>query len=116
MWLIFGGLESAIGYFTGSLALAITIIGIPWAWQIFKLGIFCLWPFGVTIDDSHQNSGCINVIMNVIWFIFGGLFAFVSHILWGILLYITIIGIPFGKQQFRFARLAVAPFGKDIRL
>lgn len=114
LWLIFGGLESAIGYFTGSIALAITIVGIPWAWQTFKIGLLCLWPFGATIEDKNQQHGCLNLFMNVIWFFCGGLLAWLSHIFWGLLLYITIIGIPFGKQQFKLARLSVAPFGKDV--
>ena len=114
LWLIFGGLESAIGYFTGSIALAITIVGIPWAWQTFKIGLLCLWPFGATIEDKNQKHGCLNFFMNVIWFFCGGLLAWLSHIFWGLLLYITIIGIPYGKQQFKLARLSVAPFGKDV--
>lgn len=114
LWLIFGGIEAAIGYFTGSLALAITIIGIPWAWQTCKLGLLCLWPFGATIDSGEQRHGCLNFAMNVIWFFCGGLLAFLNHCFWGILLFITIIGIPFAKQQFKLARLSLAPFGKDI--
>lgn len=116
LWLIFGGLESAIGYFTGSLALAITIIGIPWAWQTFKIGLLCLWPFGAKIETGQQKLGCINLMMNIIWFIFGGLAAFLSHIFFGVILFITIIGIPFGKQHFKMAKLAAAPFGKDITI
>ena len=114
LWLIFGGLESAIGYFTGSLALFITIVGIPWAWQTFKIGVLCLWPFGAKIESGDQKFGCLNLIMNILWFIFGGLWAWISHVVFGLLLCITIIGIPWGKQHFKMARLAVAPFGKDI--
>lgn len=116
LWLIFGGLESAIGYFTGSIAMAITIIGIPWAWQTFKVGLLCLWPFGAKIESGQQKHGCLNFLMNVIWFIFGGLATCISHLLFGVLLCITIIGIPFGKQHFKMAKLAVAPFGKNITI
>lgn len=115
LWLVFGGLESAIGYFTGGIALCITIVGIPWGWQTFKIGILCLWPFGSEIDSKNQEFGCLNFLMNVIWFIFGGLLAWLTHIFFGILLCITIIGIPWGKQHFKMARLAAAPFGKDIK-
>lgn len=114
LWLICGGLESAINYFIGSIALCITIVGIPWGWQTFKIGVLCLWPFGAEIDSSHQEHGCLNLFMNVIWFIFGGLWAWLTHMFFGILLCIIIVGIPWGKQHFKMARLAVAPFGKDI--
>lgn len=116
IWLIFGGLEAAIGYFTGSLSLAITIIGIPWAIQTFKIGLLCLWPFGATISQGDSPTGCIRIPLNILWFLLGGLWAFLCHIVCGALLYITIIGIPWGKQHFKMARLSLAPFGKNINL
>lgn len=115
LW-IFGGLEAAIGYFTGSLALAITIIGIPAAVQTFKLGLLCLWPFGAEVREGKSLSGCITIPLNIIWIIFGGLWVCLTHILFGILLAITIIGIPFAKQHFKMAGLSLAPFGKDVEL
>lgn len=116
LWWIFGGLEAAIGYFTGSLALAITIIGLPFALQTFKIGILCLWPFGAEIREADSPSGCLSLPLNIIWIIFGGLWACLMHLFFGILLGITIIGIPFAKQHFKMAALSLAPFGKDIRL
>ena len=91
LWWIFGGLEAAIGYFTGSLALAITIIGLPFALQTFKIGILCLWPFGAEIREADSPSGCLSLPLNIIWIIFGGLWACLMHLLFGILLGITII-------------------------
>ena len=116
LWLIFGGLEAAVGYFTGSLALAVTIIGIPFAVQTFKIGLLCLWPFGSEARKKENSSGCINILMNIIWIIFGGLWAFLMHVFFGILLGITIIGIPFAKQHFKMAGLSLMPFGKDVNL
>ncbi len=116
IWLIFGGLEAAIGYFTASLALAVTIIGLPWAWQTFKIGLLCLWPFGATVNDSDKPVGCISLLLNILWILFGGLWAWICHIFFGALLCITIVGIPWGKQHFKMGRLALAPFGKDIHL
>lgn len=116
IWWIFGGLEAAIGYFTGSLALAITIIGIPAAIQTFKLGLLCLWPFGAEVRNGESLSGCITLPLNIIWIIFGGLWACLTHIFFGLLLAITIIGIPFAKQHFKMAGLSLAPFGKDVEL
>lgn len=114
IWWLFGGLEAAIGYFTGSLALACTIIGIPIALQTFKIGLLCLWPFGSTVVDTDSPMGCIRIPLNLLWLIFGGLWAWCMHILFGLLLCITIIGIPWRKQHFKMAGLSLAPFGKDV--
>lgn len=114
IWLIFGGFECAIGYFTGSLALMITIIGIPFGIQTFKLGLLCLWPFGSQVSESVDNSGCLNAIMNIIWLICGGLLTCFAHLFFGILLCITILGIPFGMQHFKMAKLALLPFGRNL--
>lgn len=116
IWWLFGGLEAAIGYFSGSLALALTIVGIPVAMQTFKLGLLCLWPFGAEVKDTETQSGCITVPLNIIWIIFGGLWACLMHIFFGVLLAITIIGLPFAKQHFKMAGLSLAPFGKDVTL
>lgn len=116
MWWLFGGLEAAIGYFTGSLAIACTIIGIPVALQTFKIGLLCLWPFGAEVKDTESPMGCIRIPLNLLWIIFGGLMAWIMHIFFGLLLFITIIGIPFAKQHFKMAKLSLAPFGKDVSL
>ena len=116
IWWLFGGLEAAIGYFSGSLALALTIVGIPVAMQTFKLGLLCLWPFGAEVKDTETQSGCITVPLNIIWIIFGGLWACLMHIFFGVLLAITIIGLPFAKQHFKMAGLSLVPFGKDVTL
>ena len=116
IWWIFGGLEAAIGYLTGSLALAITIIGIPFALQTFKLGLLCLWPFGSKVTPADSPSGCISLPLNLIWLIFGGLWSCIMHLFFGILIGITIVGIPWAKQHFKMAGLAIAPFGNDVEL
>ena len=114
IWIVFGGLAVALEYFAASLALIITIIGIPFGIQTFKLGLVALWPFGSEIRDKPQNSGFINTLMNVIWILIGGIWIALSHFVLGILFFITIIGIPFGKQHFKLAGLALTPFGKEI--
>ncbi|MDN0080719.1 YccF domain-containing protein [Bacteroides gallinaceum] len=116
LWWLFGGLEAAIGYFTGSLAIACTIIGIPVALQTFKIGLLCLWPFGAEVKNTESPTGCIRIPLNLLWIIFGGLMAWIMHIFFGLLLFITIIGIPFAKQHFKMAKLSLAPFGKDVSL
>ena len=116
LWLLFGGLEAAMGYFSGSLVMVFTIIGIPVALQTFKLGLLCLWPFGTEVVDTSSPTGCIRLPLNLLWLIFGGLWACLVHVFFGLLLCITIIGIPFGKQHFKMAGLSLAPFGKDVIL
>lgn len=116
IWWIFGGLEAAIGYLTGSLALAVTIVGIPFALQTFKLGLLCLWPFGSEVKPADKPSGCLSLLLNFIWLLFGGIWTCLMHLFFGILLGITIIGIPWAKQHFKMAGLAIAPFGHDVEL
>lgn len=113
IWLIFGGIETAIEYIMASLALMITIIGIPFGIQSLKLGMLCLWPFGKKVVRK-PTSGCVNSVMNVIWFFVGGIPIALTHIGFGILLYITILGIPFGKQHFKMAHMALTPFGREV--
>ena len=114
IWLIFGGIVIFIEYVIASLILMITIIGIPFGLQTLKLGMLALWPFGSKVSDNGNSGGCLNLIMNILWIIFGGLCICLSHLLFGLLLCITIIGIPFGMQHFKMAALALTPFGKTI--
>ena len=114
IWLVFGGVAISIGYVMSSLCLMITIIGIPFGLQTLKLALLALWPFGKTVIDNGNSGGCLHLIMNILWLIFGGLGICLSHLLLGLLFCITIIGIPFGKQHFKLAGLALTPFGKMI--
>lgn len=114
IWVIFGGLEIAIEYFISGVALMITIIGIPFGLQSMKLGVLALWPFGSEIIGKESQHGCLNIFMNVLWFFIGGIWIWLTHIAFGIVFYITIIGIPFGKMHFRLAKLALSPFGKEV--
>lgn len=114
IWLIFGGLLTAIEYFISSILMMITIIGIPFGLQTMKIGILALWPFGSKVVDNGGASGCLCIIMNILWIILGGLGICLTHLFFGIILCITIIGIPFGKQHFKMAGLALTPFGKSI--
>lgn len=114
LWLVCGGWVISLEYFIASVGMMVTIIGIPFGIQSVKLGLLALWPFGsrvVTVDDT---SGCLNLIMNIIWIIIGGLWIALTHIALGILLCITIIGIPFGLQHFKFIKLSLFPFGKIV--
>jgi uncharacterized membrane protein YccF (DUF307 family) len=114
IWLIFGGIVIAIEYFIGSMALIVTIIGIPFGVQTLKMGALALWPFGRDTRVHARASGCLYILMNIIWLLCGGIWIALSHALFGLLLCLTIIGIPFGRQHFKLAAVALNPFGRDI--
>ena len=114
IWLIFGGINIALEYFFAGLILMLTIVGIPFGLQSFKLGILALWPFGTKVEWMQSQPGCLSTFMNVLWFFVGGIWIFLTHIFYGFILCITIIGIPFGMQHFKLARLAITPFGHDV--
>ena len=116
IWLIFGGFVSAIGYFFGGLVLCCTIIGIPFGLQCFKIGLMVLMPFGSKVVSDSSNTGCLSIIFNIIWLLCGGLYTAIMHLVWGVLLSITVIGIPFGRQHFKLVELSLMPFGKRIVL
>ncbi len=114
IWLLFGGLITAVEYLVSSLVLMITIIGIPFGVQTLKLAILALWPFGRTVRTTDSAGGCLSILMNILWIFIGGIWIALTHLFFGILLCITIIGIPFGRQHFKMAGLALTPFGKTI--
>ncbi len=115
IWLIFGGLATAIGYFFGGLAMMLTIVGIPFGFQLIKIASLCLWPFGRTFQVDRGNvPGCLFGILNIIWLLIAGLWISLLHILFGFLLCITIIGIPWGMQHFKLASFALTPFGRKV--
>jgi len=114
VWLIFGGIIIAIEYFIGSIVLIITIIGIPFGIQTLKMGALALWPFGRDTRVHERASGCLYILMNVLWLLCGGIWIALTHALFGLALCITIIGIPFGMQHFKLTAIALNPFGRDI--
>ncbi|HVN56812.1 MAG TPA: YccF domain-containing protein [Bacteroidales bacterium] len=114
VWLLFGGILIAIMYIVGSLVLCITIIGIPFGFQTLKMASLALWPFGRDTRVDVRASGCLYIIMNVIWLLTGGLWIAVAHMVFGAILCITIVGIPFGLQHFKLTAIALSPFGRDI--
>ncbi|MBK8090032.1 MAG: YccF domain-containing protein [Chitinophagaceae bacterium] len=114
IWLIFGGFFAALGYFFGGIVLCITIVGIPFGLQCFKLAGLVLWPFGKQVVSNTSQTGCLSVVANIIWILVGGLCVTVTHLVMGALLYITIIGIPWGRQHFKLLEISLMPFGKKI--
>jgi uncharacterized membrane protein YccF (DUF307 family) len=114
MWLVLAGVWLAFGYLFAAVLMAITIIGIPFAVQAIKLAGFALWPFGRTLVPSRNRLRGLSVIANVLWFILAGWWLALAHLFAGILLCITIIGIPLGVASFKMAGAALVPFGKEI--
>ena len=114
LWILLGGICIAVEYIVASIGMMVTIIGIPFGIQTLKLSLLALCPFGKEIRSTPQAGGCLSIIMNILWILMGGIWISLSHLAFGIVLCITIIGIPFGKQHFKLAGLALNPFGKEI--
>jgi uncharacterized membrane protein YccF (DUF307 family) len=115
LWILLGGgIIICLEYLIGGLLLCLTIIGIPFGIQCFKLAYLSLLPFGKRLIDRDSYTGCLAIAMNVLWILFGGLWIFLTHVIFAILCAITIIGIPFAKQHMKLAILGLTPFGKDI--
>ena len=115
IWLIFGGFLSGLGYILGGLLTCLTIVGIPFGVQAMKLGVATMAPFGMEVYTKPESGGCLETTFNVGWAIFFGWEIALTHIISGLILAITIIGIPFAKQHFKLAPLALLPFGKELR-
>lgn len=114
IWLIFGGLAAALGYIVGGFVLCITIVGLPWGLQCFKLAGLVLWPFGKKIVSSGSGAGCLSLFCNIIWLLCGGLYTALVHLFFAAILFITIIGIPFARQHIKLMELSLMPFGKSV--
>jgi len=114
-WLILGGILIAIIYYLVGLLMCITIIGIPFGIQLFKLGTYALWPFGHQMVDRPNEPGCLSIVMNVIWILTGWWEISLIHLIFGVVLCITIVGIPFGMQHFKMIIPALLPFGKTVK-
>jgi uncharacterized membrane protein YccF (DUF307 family) len=115
IWIVFGGLVIFLMYVISSVLLCITIIGIPFGVQTLKLSMLALVPFGREVINRPNEPGCLSTIMNIVWILIGGLWISLTHFIFGLLLAISIIGIPFALQHFKLGMLAFTPFGKEIR-
>ena len=114
LWFLLGGFCLGLAYVILGLVFCITVIGIPFGLQLFKIGAFVMWPFGKNVVATSSDSGCLSIFMNVIWIVFGGIELAAAHFAIGLGFCITIIGIPFGVQHFKMALLALVPFGKEV--
>lgn len=114
IWFVFGGLLMGLGYLFMGLLYCLTIIGMPLGFQLIKIGVFAMLPFGREPVFS-SSMGCLNLVLNIIWIFFGGIELAVGHLLLGAIFCLTIIGIPFGMQHFKLAKIALLPFGQSVR-
>ena len=114
IWMIFGGFLAALGYLFGGFVLCCTIIGIPFGVQCFKLAYLELWPFGKEVVSRPSATGCLSPLFNILWLIFGGFYIALVHLLFGFLLAITIVGLPFAAQHFKLIPICLMPFGKEV--
>lgn len=114
IWVLFGGFFISLGYLFGGLVLCLTIVGIPFGLKVMRLGLFALWPFGGEVVQGEKPMGCLSLLLNVLWIIFGGIEVAFSHLTMGVIFCITIIGIPFGMQHFKLMVLSLMPFGHEV--
>ncbi|MCB0964519.1 MAG: YccF domain-containing protein [Acidimicrobiales bacterium] len=114
LWLVLAGVWLALGYAVAGLLLCVTIIGIPFGIQSFKLAGFSLWPFGRSVVPDGGAGGCLELVANVVWLVLFGWEMFLAHLVAGALLCLTIVGIPFGIQAFKLSVLALWPFGRQV--
>ena len=111
LWFIFGGLFSGLSWCLAGCLWCITIVGIPVGMQCFKFASLSFFPFGKEVE---YGGGVGSLLLNVVWLIVSGLLLALQHLFWGLLLCITVIGIPFGLQHFKLAKLALMPFGSRV--
>lgn len=115
IWLIFGGLISGVGYIVGGIALCLTIIGIPFGLKAIELGFSTFLPFGKEVIEKPEANSVLTTIFNIIWIALIGWGIALNHLFWGLILAITVVGLPFAQQHFKLMILALLPFGREFK-
>ena len=115
IWIILGGFLVALEYLVAGILMCLTIIGIPFGIQSFKLAGASLWPFGNEVVATPDRDSGLSTIFNILWILLGGIWITLTHLVLGIGLCLTIIGIPFGLQHFKPMKLSFTPFGYALR-
>lgn len=120
LWLVFGGFASGVGWLFGGLLLALTVVGLPWAFAAWRIAAYSFWPFGREIvwrdpDPADLGQGCLGVGMNVVWLVVAGWWIALAHLMIAVAEFVSIIGIPFALKDLELAKLALAPIGRTIR-
>jgi len=113
LWLIFGGLAAALAWVIAAAIMAITIIGLPWAFAAMRIALYTFLPFGHEIR-SRPDAGMLSTLGNIIWFVLAGWWLALGHLILAVGLAITIIGIPFAWAHLKLAGASLFPVGREI--
>jgi uncharacterized membrane protein YccF (DUF307 family) len=115
LWIFLGGgILISLGYLIGGLVLCLTIVGIPFGLQLFKLAGLALFPFGREVNTTGSAGGLLSILMNVLWWVFGGVEVAIVHLVLALILAVTVVGLPFAKQHLKLLQLALVPFGARV--
>jgi uncharacterized membrane protein YccF (DUF307 family) len=121
LWMIFGGIWMAVGWLVAAVIMAITLIGIPWAWAAFNIASYTLLPFGRKavsraeyLGKEDTGTGPLGFLGNIVWLVLAGWWLALGHLITAFLLAITVIGIPFAWAHLKLAGIALWPIGKMI--
>ena len=113
IWLVLSGFWLALAYALAGVVMCVLVVTIPFGVASFRLASYVLWPFGRTVI-RRPGAGTASMVGNVLWFLFAGVWIAVAHIFLGLILCLTIVGIPLGLGNFKLAAVAMAPLGKEI--
>lgn len=111
LWFLCGGFISGLSWCLVGCLWCLTVVGVPVGMQCFKFAGLSFFPFG---KEVHYGGGAVSLLMNIVWLIAGGIPLAIEHAGFGLLLCVTVVGIPFGLQHFKLAKLALMPFGADV--
>lgn len=114
LWFVLAGFWLAMAYVVAGIMQCLFIVTIPFGVQCFKLAGFALWPFGRAVVRRPDRSRSLGAIGNFIWFFLAGIWLAVAHLVTGLLLCLTVVGIPLGVANFKMIGFALLPFGKDV--
>ena len=113
IWVVLSGFWLFLGYVAAGVLLCILIVTIPWGVASFRIAVYALWPFGRTVV-SKPTAGVGSFLGNVVWVVLAGIWLAIAHVVTGLALCVTIIGIPFGIANFKMIPISLAPLGKQI--
>ncbi|WP_022929968.1 YccF domain-containing protein [Patulibacter americanus] len=113
LWLVLAGFWMAVGYVAAGLLLLIPIVTIPFSLAAFRIAGFCLWPFGRTLVPA-RGAGVASGVGNVLWILLAGWWLALGHLITGVALCLTIIGIPFGIANFKLIPVSLVPLGSRV--
>lgn len=120
IWFLLGGFAAGLSWLFSAVLLALTVVGLPWAQAAVRIGLFTFFPFGRRVVDRRElgfsdlGTGSLGFLLNVIWFVLGGWYLALAHLVLGVLLLVPLVTIPFALQHFKLAGIALAPVGKTV--